>query len=392
MRWNVLQLIGTLAQGGSERQAVQLTRLLHNDGRFCVRVACFAPTGPLRAEIDRLGIGPPVEFPLDSFFAVTTIRQWLRFASFLRRNRIHIIHTHDFYTNVFGMLGALIARTPVRIASRRETAVVRTSGQTWVELRALRAAHAIVANAGAVKAHVVGQGVPASKVTVIHNGLDITRVTVGPNFSRVAALRRFGLPDGRALIAIVANMRHEVKDYPTFLRAAQVVHRGFPDAAFVLAGEGDLLERLRSLAAELGIADHAWFTGRCDHIAELLAISDICVLSSRAEGFSNAILEYMAAGKPVVATDVGGAREAIAEGETGYLVLARDHDAMAERILRLLRNPDLAKRMGEAGARRVLADFSCQAQLNRTCDLYYRLLAERFPNARPSAVPMPYCF
>jgi L-malate glycosyltransferase len=286
----------------------------------------------------------------------------------------------------------LIARTPVRIASRRETAVVRTSGQTWVELRALRAAHAIVANAGAVKAHVVGQGVPASKVTVIHNGLDITRVTVGPNFSRVAALQRFGLPDGRPLIAIVANMRHEVKDYPTFLRAAQVVHRGFPDAAFVLAGEGDLLERLRSLAAELGIADHAWFTGRCDHIAELLAISDICVLSSRAEGFSNAILEYMAAGKPVVATDVGGAREAIAEGETGYLVLARDHDAMAERILRLLRNPDLAKRMGEAGARRVLADFSCQAQLNRTCDLYYRLLAERFPNARPSAVPMPYCF
>jgi glycosyltransferase involved in cell wall biosynthesis len=392
MRWNVLQLIGSFAQGGSERQAVQLTRLLRQDGRFHVRVACFDPTGPLRVEIDRLDIAPLASFPLTSFFDGNALRQWGRFRSFLRQNRIHILQTHDFYTNVFGMFGGLLARTPVRIASRRETAGVRTAAQTSIELRALRAAHAVVANAEAVRRYAVAQGVDAAKVTVVYNGIDTARLAPGPDFSRAAALRRFGLPDGRPLVAIVANMRHPVKDHPTFLRAAALVHRECPEAGFVLAGEGELLENLRGLAAELGFAAHVWFTGRCDDVAELLAVADICVLSSRAEGFSNSVLEYMAAGKPVVATDVGGAREAIREGETGYVVAPGDSAAMAGRILLLLRDPVSARRMGEAGALRVEKDFSCAAQLQRTCDLYASLLSARLRTARSSAAGMPYYF
>src|SRR5207302_925678 len=132
-------------------------------------------------------------------------------------------------------------------------------------------------------------------------------------------------PDGgRRFVTIVANLRHAVKDHPTFLRAAQRVKSQVPEAAFLIAGEGELLEPMRGLAAQLGLAQDVFFIGRCGNVADLLALSEVCVLSSIAEGFSNAILEYMAAARPVVATDAGGVREAVHDGETGYIVPVGD--------------------------------------------------------------------
>ncbi|MGH9901532.1 MAG: glycosyltransferase, partial [Pyrinomonadaceae bacterium] len=153
------------------------------------------------------------------------------------------------------------------------------------------------------------------------------------------------------------------------------VRAAVPEAAFVLAGEGELIEPVRSLAAELGIGRDVFFTGRCARVPELLAVSDVCVLSSRAEGFSNSILEYMAAARPVVATDVGGAREAVVEGETGHLVRAGDDELMAERLIGLLREPERARAMGHRGRQVAEEKFSCGAQLERTERLYGRLLA-----------------
>ena len=108
----------------------------------------------------------------------------------------------------------------------------------------------------------------------------------------------------------------------------------------------------------------------------MLSVSEICVLSSKAEGFSNSILEYMAAGRPVVATDVGGAAELIREGETGYLVPAGDDEMMAAGLISLLRDPNRSQMMGAEGRRIVEEQFSCEAQLARTEDLYERLLRQ----------------
>ena len=159
-----------------------------------------------------------------------------------------------------------------------------------------------------------------------------------------------------------------------FLRSARVVKEAVPEAAFLLAGEGELSDSLRALAEELGISDSTFFLGRCENVAELLAVSEICVLSSKAEGFSNSILEYMAAGRPVVVTDVGGAREVVSEGETGYLVRSGDDAVMAQRLIGLLRDPERARAMGVKGKRVVEEKFSCEAQLARTESLYDRLL------------------
>ena len=373
----ILHLSDSFNQGGSERQALQLTRLLLESGRFEVRLASLSPEGNLRTEIQDLNLGEVPSFPLNSFYDANAVIQLRRLMRWLKSSRVDILHTHDFYTNVFGMSGGALARLPVRIASMRETAGMRSAGQQNVQRVAYSLAHHVVANSHAVRNKLIADGTAPDKVTVVYNGLDFRRLTPQAP-SRSEALSLLGLNGeqnhARKFISIVANMRHEVKDYPMFLRAARQVATAVPDAAFLLAGEGELMESLRALAKELGIQESTYFLGRCDRVAELLSISEICVLSSKAEGFSNSILEYMAAGRPVVVTNVGGAEELVTEGETGYLVPSGDDAAMAARIISLLRDSAKARAMGNNGRHVVKEKFSCEAQLTRTEDLYRRLL------------------
>jgi glycosyltransferase involved in cell wall biosynthesis len=377
---NVLQLIHGFIQGGSERQMIQLTKLLRDSGRYNVHIACLKGGGALRHEVEKLGVSEIAEFPLTSFYDSNMLLQLRRFRAFVKERDIQLIHTHEFYSNIFGMAGATLAQIPVRIGSRRETMGMRSSFQKKVERLAFQLAHNVVTNAEAVKNHLVSEGVAADKISIVHNGLDLDRLTVKPS-SRLEVLRLLGLPDdldspSRKFVTIVANLQHEVKDYPMFLRAAQKTQEKISDATFLLAGEGPLIASIRAQAEELGILGNTFFLGRCNHVPSLLSISDVCVLSSKAEGFSNSILEYMAAAKPVVATDVGGAREAIIEGETGYLVKSGDDSAMAECIIELLRNPERALLMGQKGRNVVEENFSCAAQLKKTESIYGELLSK----------------
>jgi glycosyltransferase involved in cell wall biosynthesis len=153
----------------------------------------------------------------------------------------------------------------------------------------------------------------------------------------------------------------------------------------VIAGEGELMPSLRELAAELGIAGDVHFIGRCDDVAMLLHASNVGVLSSKAEGFPNAILEYMAAGLPVVATDVGGVREAIVEGETGHVVASGDDERMAQRLIQVLASDEKARAMGLGGKAMVAQKFSSEHHLRNTLELYNELLA--VPSARTESEP-----
>jgi glycosyltransferase involved in cell wall biosynthesis len=333
-------------------------------------------------------LGEIPSFPLTSFHDRNMGVQLRRCARYLRAEEIDIVQTFDFYTNVFGTTAAALARVPVRIAARRETAGTKTPAQFWTERRAYQLAHAVVANSDAVRRELVASGVPARKVMTIYNGMDVERVAPQPKLSREEALKLFDLPtDGaRRFVTIVANMRHAEKDQAMFLRAARRVREVVPEAAFVLAGEGELLEQTRAYAAELGLREHAFFIGRCAQVSELLNVSDVCVLSSRGvEGFSNSITEYMAAARPVVATDIGGAREAIVEGETGYVVAPGDDEMMAARIISLLTDADRAREMGRRGRAVVEEKFSCAAQLESTEQLYQRLLERKHARASEGA-------
>lgn len=378
MKPNLLLFIDSFNQGGTERQVVQLARLLRESGRYNVHLACLKPEGVLRAEAERAGFRDIPEFRLRSFREPEAFRQVRRFARLLKERGISLVETHDFYTNIFGMTGAALARVPIRIASRRETDGFRTPAQKWTERRAFSLAHAIIANSNAVRRQLIRDGVSGDKIVTVYNGMDTARVAPHPSLKRGEVLARLGLPvdKERRFVTIVANMHHEMKDQATFLRAASLVHGEVPEAGFVLAGEGNLTEGLRSLASELGLERDAFFIGRCAQVSDLLAVSDVCVLSSKGvEGFSNSIIEYMAAARPVVATDVGGAAEQVMEGETGFIVKPEDAETMAARITALLKDPSRAREMGRLGLERVQKEFSCEAQLERTEALYERLLS-----------------
>ncbi|MDQ2920215.1 MAG: glycosyltransferase [Acidobacteriota bacterium] len=387
MKPNLLHIVDSLEQGGTERQAIQLVRLLHTSGRYRVHLACLQNRGSLRVEAEGLGLGEITEYPLDSFYDRNFVVQLRRCVRFLKEHKIDVVHTHDFYTNIFGMTAARLARVPARIASKRETEGFRSSAQKRAERYAYALAHSVITNANAVSNQLIKEGVRAEKLTTVYNGLDVSRVAPQSDLQRDAMLAMVKLPHEpreRLFVTIVANLQHAVKDHSTFLRAAARVRQEVPQASFVLAGEGALTNDLRALAKKLGIERDTFFVGHCQRIAELLAVSEVCVLSSKAEGFSNSILEYMAAARPVVVTDVGGAREAVIDGETGFIVTAGDDENMAARIITLLREPERARAMGERGRLIVEQKFSCEAQLERTAALYNWLLARPAQTIEPA--------
>lgn len=356
-------MIGSFHQGGSERQAIALASLLKSEGSFDVLIATLNREGVLLKEAESIVDSEIEEFPLTSFYDANFVRQVRRCAKHLRDNKIDIIHTHDFYTNVFGMAAATLAKIPVRVASKRETSGVRSRVQEFVERIAFNSAHVIVANSESTRDY-LDESV-RNKTHVIYNGVDLTRFDGNGD-----------LTNGHKSVAMVANLRHDVKNVSMLLRAAKRVVADFPDAKFVIAGEGELESDLKQTANDIGITDSVDFVGRCADVPKLLATSNVCVLTSRAEGFSNSILEYMAAGKPVVATNVGGASEAIVDDETGYLVASDDDEAMAAKLITILGDKKGAMAMGEKGKRRIAENFSAKAQLDKTLRLYHKLLAK----------------
>ncbi|MDX2044072.1 MAG: glycosyltransferase [Acidobacteriota bacterium] len=381
----VLQLMDSFNQGGSERQALQLIRLLHESGDYELLVASLNGSGILRAEVEKLVTSEIPVFPLTSFHDLNFVQQVIRFAIYLRRQNVSVVQSSDFYTNIFGMLAARLAGVPVRIAARRESGE-RPAFRRFIERLAYRLSQTVIANCEAVRQQLIAEGVPADKVLTSYNGLELAKFQPRQQSQRQELLASFGMSAvaNRRLVTIVANLR-PVKDQATFLRAARKVRDAVSDVAFCLAGEGELFESLREQADQLGLAQDVFFTGRCQRVADVLAVSDLGVLSSVSEGFSNAIIEYMAASLPVVVTDVGGAREAVVESETGFIVPAGDADAMAARIIELLNDPPRMRSMGERARRIVEEKFSSAALLERTQHLYDRWLPAKSGFARANA-------
>ena len=371
MKKNALQFTGSFHQGGSERQAVQLTRLLREDETYNIFLAAMNDQGVLRGEVEKSGFTDIPEFPLTSFYDSNFLKQLRKCVNFLRENKIEIVQTHDFYTNVFGIAAAKLARVPLKIASKRETGGMRSRSQRIIERQIFKIADRIVVNSEAVKKYLIADGVDEEKIKVIYNGLDLERLRPKTT-DRAKILSDLHLPTDKKIkfITLVANLRHTVKNQPMFLRAAAKILDKFPDAHFVLAGEGGLKGDLENLAKNLEIERNTHFIGRCAKIPELLSVSYACVLTSFHEGFSNSILEYMAAGKPVVATSVGGAGEAVIENETGYLIASDDDEALANRLIELLEDEEKAACFGAKGREIVTEKFSLEKQLKKTLELY----------------------
>jgi glycosyltransferase involved in cell wall biosynthesis len=372
-RRRVFFLVDSFEIGGTETQAVELALRL-DPARYAVTLGSLQMRGPLLAKLHGSTVSVMEWNARGGVNSPRGIYQILRLARFLRRERFEVVHAHDLWSNLLAIPAARLARVPVIISSRRDLAHL-----TWYTprrrkfLRYLQSLSTIVlVNSRQIREQLVREdGFRSEFIRVIHNGIDPDQ------FSRVVPERGRLFPgmDNCRLIVSTGNMHTDVKGHPTLIEAARLICGRFPHVKFVLIGNGKKKALFESKVSELGLEPNFLFLGSRPNVAEILACCDMAVLPSQAEGFSNALLEYMATGLPTVATDVGGNPEVIENGINGLLVRPNDPTALADAISSLLENPRFAAQLGAAGKERVHRHFAF-AQLTSNADSLYSELLE----------------
>jgi len=377
----LLKFVANFSIGGTERHVVNVARELDST-RFELHLACFNRFGALLKEVEQKPV-PFSEYNINCFYNYRTAQKEMKLVQYLRRNRIQIMHSYNFYSNVFAVPAAALAGTPVIVASIRDTGIDMTPMKGLVHRVICRLAHRIVVNADAIRQWLVSNGYSPDKITVIRNGIDLSRFE---GRGRAAGFRQeFGLPPNARLVVVLCRLTR-LKGIEYFLESASVVAERFPDAYFLVVGgdptvpEGGIANiasyqnELEAYASRLGLERRVIFTGPRLDVPELLSEAAVSVLPSISEGLSNTLLESMAAGVPVVATRVGGSPEAIESGVTGLLVPPRDSGSLAAAIGTFLENPKVASRIGRAGREWVAKHCSLNGMVRETERLYFELL------------------
>lgn len=378
-RRKVFFLLDSFHVGGTETQAVELAlRLPAAD--YEITIGCLHKQGPLLDKLQGSGVVVREFRPQGGLDSPAGVYQLLRLATFLRRERFDVVHTHDLWSNLLGVPAARLAGVRAIISSRRDLSNFewyQGSKRAWLR-RIQNLSDVVLANATPIRDALIAEdGFAPEKLRVIHNGVDTEK------FQRGQRDRERWFPDARnqKLVVLVGNMHSDVKGHPWLIAAAPTVLKEFPSTRFVFAGDGGARPEFEKQVSQLGLQRQFTFLGCCDNVPDLLASCDIAVLPSRAEGLSNAVLEYMAAGLPTIATSVGGNAELVKDGVTGLLVPPEDSAALANALLRLLGDPDLSGRIAAGGQRIATEDYSFGRLIRQTDALYTELLERRGRNS-----------
>jgi len=369
---NVFYLVDSLNVGGTETQAVELARRIADAG-YHVTLGCLRMQGPLLELLGGTAVVVREFYPTGGVDTVGGLYQLIRLSWFLRRQKFDIVHTHDLWSNLLGVPAARLAGVPAIISSRRDLGHFdwyQGKRRAWLR-RIQNLSGAVLANATPIRDALIAEdGFAPEKVRVVHNGVDVEK------FHRCRGNREKLLPkagDGKVIV-LVGNMHTNVKGHPWLIASAPAVVREFPSIRFALAGDGEQRAQFEKQVGDLGLGENFLFLGRRADIPEILACCDIAVLPSRAEGLPNAVLEYMAAGLPTVVTRVGGNVELIEDGVTGLLVPPEDSAALSTALLRLLRDPVLARHIAQSGREFTTRNFSFERLVREVDELYTELL------------------
>lgn len=334
-----------------------LLRSLIARGYSC-HVFALESNGPLRSHVINLGV-PVYSGGLKkgdlSGAPWKLIASQLKLIRIIRRLRPDVVHSFLPLVTFMGALAGRLSRVSLVITSRR---ALGTHQERCVLLRPIDFAsnflsHHVAVNSRAVWNDVIRRDhLNPNKLVLIYNGIDIVPYEKA-SLMRSEMRSKMGVAPSQIVVTVIANLI-PYKGHFEFLEAARLVADRMPAAVFWLVGENRGIQKeLEEISFELGIHDRVRFMGQRHDIPDLLAASDLSVLPSHEEGFSNVILESMAAALPVVATWVGGNPEAVLDGVTGWLVPARNPVVMAEKIVDLLEDPERAKSWGERGRNRV---------------------------------------
>lgn len=313
--------------------------------------------------LDLLALAPKTEMDLTAAWRLSRI---------LKQLKPDVIHAHDPHGVAMAALAlsmsTQIAKPPL-VAARRVDFHLRGNALSRWKYRQV---DCFICASEAIRQMLIGDGVPASRAVTVHEGIDIERV------ERVEPAKlhgEFWLPHEAPIVGNVAALVPH-KGQRHLIDAARLVLPQVPDARFVIAGEGELRPALERQIKDLHLEKHVLLAGFRPDVLSLHKAFDVFVMSSVTEGLGTSLLDAMAAGKPIVATRTGGIPEVVADGETGILVPPRDHDAMAEAIVRLLKDQTLRRRMGDAGRARARSLFSAERMVQDTVNVYQRMASQ----------------
>jgi glycosyltransferase involved in cell wall biosynthesis len=358
----LLLVIPTLVRGGAEKQLTLLATGLPR-GEFDVHVAVLTHTGPLEADLRRAGV--PLVM-IDKRWKIDPGAYW-RLRKLIKDLRPDIVHTWLFAANAYGRQAAIAARVKHIVAGERSVDPWKGPIQLSIDRVLARRTERIVTNSAGVKDFYVRHGLPAEKFTIIPNG-------IGPfqpvqTVARDELLRELKLPAGARLIGAIGRLwpQKRMKD---LIWAADLLKSARDDSHLLIIGDGPQRWRLERYRDQNLVADRVHLLGERDDVPRILPHLDCLWLASEYEGQSNAIMEAMSAGVPVVATDIPGNRDLVVPGQTGYLVPVGDRAAFTRHTHEILSDASLARRLGDAGRKRMLAEFTIEQMVERHLQLY----------------------
>ncbi|MFH0793475.1 MAG: glycosyltransferase [bacterium] len=379
----ILYVIGSLRRGGAERQVTELLKGLPAEC-YEKSLCLLSGGGEFQREIEDCGI------PIIALGCVAAGSKWnpvtigrfarglVRLIRCIRKEKPQIVHGFLYWANLYAVLGARFAkpRRPILITSRRSLGLYKDD-KPWmqrIENWMNRRTDAIVVNSkGVLHDCLRRESLRKEQLRLIYNGVDLTPFDAP--FDAAKKRKELGVAESARVIVCVANLIL-YKGHEELISAMAQVVKEFPDAVLLLVGRDGGMERaLKDQVAREGIGRSVVFLGSRGDAPDVIRAADILVLASHEEGFSNVLLEGMAAGKPMVATNVGGNPESVKDGVTGLLVPPRDSRAMAAALGALLRDPKRRETMGASGRQRVEEEFSLGKMIENYDRLYRELLA-----------------
>lgn len=361
-------IIGQLNKAGAEKQLYYLANSISKE-KFTPVVVSLSQYGFWSEEIKKLNI-QLIEIPRKKHKEFSRL---LRLIKVLKTIKPQIIHTFLFPANTYGRIAGIITRIPIIISSERNLPEIGKDKKLWqicVDRILSFFTHGIICNSyKAANVLTKKYFLNRNKVFTIYNGID------GTIFFRNNAIS--GSKIAPSVIGTVGRLYRQ-KNYKLFLDMAKLILNmsGNRNIKFLIVGDGPLMNELKQYSHDLGIEKSVFFAGERTDITELLKGMDVFVMTSLYEGLSNAIMEAMAAGLPVVATDVGGNSELVINGETGFLCKL-DARELAEKVNYLINNKEEARKMGEKGKKRIISEFSIEKMVRETENVYFMLLTRK---------------
>jgi glycosyltransferase involved in cell wall biosynthesis len=378
MSGRIVFVIGSLDYGGAERHLVQVLPDLAARG-WDVSVFTLSWPGEQSSELRNKGItvaAPPRLGPRSRHIVYRGVRvsaAALSYVAYLVRHRPDVVHFFLPQAYLVGGLCALAVGPRCLVMSRRSRNFYQRRYPRLAQIERFlhRRMSAVLGNSRPVVADLLAEGVPVDRLGLIHNGIDLGAFAAPVERGRMR--RSLGVAEDELLFIKVANLI-PYKGHADLLESLAGAALPVPWRLVCVGRDDGTLPGLQDLASRLGLADKVTWIGPRTDVPALLAAADVGVLASHEEGFSNAVLEYMAAGLPSVVTDVGGNAEAVEDGVTGFVVPLHGGPTLADALARIV-DPQLRRRMGLAARSRVAADFSLRACTTAYDALYRSLLA-----------------